>query len=76
MTKIILHDSYLDLNITLYASKDFNSTKEIQDTLKIKDLLYLSVVKFTRMNRFKQILILLFCKKTLLADNITFYRIK
>ena len=76
MTKITVHDTYLNKNITFFTNKDLNSKEKVIKELRIHDYLYFSVVAVKPANRIEKVIVPFFCETTDDMINVLFYNYK
>lgn len=64
MTKVTIHDTYLNKTFSFFVNKNYNSVNEAEEELKIYKYLNFTIVKVKPVNRVKQIFISCFCDNT------------
>lgn len=76
MTKITVHDEYLNKTISFFVNQEYKDEKETTKYLRINEYLYFPVKAVRPANRLEQLLIPLLCEDTGYIIDVLFYHYK
>ena len=76
MTKITVHDEYLNKIISFFVNQEYKDEKEVREYLRIDEYLYFPVAAVRPANRIERLFIPLLCKSTRDITDVLFYHYK
>lgn len=76
MTKITVHDEYLNKTISFFVNQEYKDEKEATKYLRINEYLYFRVKTVRSANHLEQLLIPLLYKNTRYMIDVLFYHYK
>lgn len=76
MTKITVHDEYLNKTISFFVNQEYNNEEEVTKYLRINKYLYFPVKTVRPAKHLEQLLIPLLCKSTRDMVDVLFYNYK
>ena len=76
MTKITVHDEYLNKIISFFVNQEYKNEREAREHLKIDEYLYFPVAAVRPANRIERLFIPLLCKSTRDITDVLFYHYK
>lgn len=76
MTKITVHDEYLNKTISFFVNQEYNNEEEVRKYLRINEYLYFPVKAVRPANHLERLLIPLLYKSTRDMIDVLFYNYK